>query len=87
MEHAVLVCVPNASLSSSVAPCTDVDGVASSPALVKSYLMTPDQGSIFEEGFSYESAAAFWFLAFSSTILLWVIAKGAGTVLNMIKRA
>lgn len=90
MEHVVLVCVPDAALTESVAPCGTVNGVVSSPSLVTSYLLTPDQGSFFEslnQPFDYTAAAGFWGAAFTGTLLLWGIAKSAGMVLSFIKQA
>lgn len=90
MEHAVLVCVPDAALSSSVAPCGPINGVSSSPALVKSYLMTADQGAFFEtldQPFDYTAAAGFWSVGFIGTLTLWAIAKASGSVLTFIRQA
>jgi flavin reductase (DIM6/NTAB) family NADH-FMN oxidoreductase RutF len=89
MEHTVYTCDPDGSLSSSVSPCYDVNGVHSAPSLVSGYLLTPVQGSSFEvmdQPFDYATASGFWMLSFTSVILLWAVSKSAGTVLNFIRR-
>ena len=38
------------------------------------------------EPFDYEQAATLWGFAFSSVLMCWFVARGAGTILGLIRR-
>lgn len=38
------------------------------------------------EPFDYSQAATFWSFAFSSVLLCWFVARGAGTILGLIRK-
>lgn len=73
-----------------VAPCgTDGSGVAYRPVVVQAYTIDPSRASEFEamaEPFDYVQAGVLWSFAFTSVLLCWFVARGAGTLLGLIRR-
>lgn len=87
-ETAVLICQPDAGLGASTAPCVDVNGVHSAPALLESYTLTPEQGAFFESinsEFDYGLAAQFFAYAFMSVVGLWLFCKLLGTMMQTLR--
>lgn len=51
-------------------------------------LLTPAEFSSMPASFVFDSeqALTFWSFAFGTTLFFWLVARGAGAVLNMIRR-
>ena len=75
----LIVCMDS---SEPAAPCP----AGQAPVPVQSYTLEPSAGSYFEQAlgaFDYESAAAFWSVAFVFTISLYLGTRLIGSVVNM----
>lgn len=77
-----------------MATCAVLDAngfvVASQETTCTTYLLlTPSEFATVQAAaapFDYTNAFAFWSFAFGTTLLFWLTARGAGAVLNMIRR-
>ncbi|HID7945546.1 TPA: hypothetical protein ACXIEZ_006600 [Pseudomonas aeruginosa] len=77
-----------------MATCAALDAngyvVASQETTCTAYLLlTPSEFAAVEAAaapFDYTQAFAFWSFAFGTMLLFWLTARGAGAVLNMIRR-
>lgn len=75
-----------------VCAALDANGfvVATEETICTAYLLlTPSEFAAVHAAaapFDYTNAFAFWSFAFGTTLLFWLTARGAGAVLNMIRR-
>jgi len=72
-----VTCVPGAAGASSVAPCSDVDGVPHVVALVEVAGVGPIDFSQANQLFAY---------GFGSVLMFWLVGVCIGSVLSAIKR-
>lgn len=85
----VVVCVARApSATASVAPCTTVAGVRYQPSVVSAYLVDPANASLFDlatEPLDVASVGAVWSVGFSFVVLCFLVGRGLGSVLTLIR--
>lgn len=84
----VIVCVPVTS-GASVAPCSTVGGVKQKPVMQIAYLIDPASADFFDmavEPLSSADAAAVFGVAFTMILLCFMVARGIGTILDMIRK-
>nr|WP_240493548.1 hypothetical protein [Pandoraea sp. ISTKB] len=93
-ERVVLICSPVASTSQAngidVQICPPVGGQYFHLETQQAYLLAPSSAQYIDsiaQPFDYASAAGFWGVAFTTVISLWLTAKGAGAVVNFVRRA
>lgn len=89
MIQSVVVCVARApSASASVAPCTTVAGVRYQPSVVSAYLVDPANASLFDlavEPLDVASVGAVWSVGFSFVVFCFLVGRGIGSVLTLIR--
>lgn len=81
--QSILVCQATAD-NSTVTPCS----AGTAPVVMQAYVIDPANSGYFDAvaaPFDYTAATSFWFLAFSSMIILWAAAKGSGAILNFLR--
>lgn len=86
----LVVCVPvqEPTGPEQQAVCPVVNGQNFAPANVQAYVIEPSQAASLEAQyapFDYGKAAEIYAFAFTSVVLLWFTAKGAGAIINMVK--
>lgn len=84
----VIVCVPVSS-GASVAPCTGVGGVKHKPVMQIAYVIDTASADFFDmavEPLSSSDAAEVFGVAFTMVLLCFVVARGIGTILGMIRK-
>lgn len=86
----VVVCVPRSqTANTSVSPCSTLGGVKYQPAVMSAYLVDPSQASTFDlsaEQLDPASVAQVWMTGFSIVVLFFLIGRGVGSVLSLIRR-
>ncbi len=68
---------------------TDANGNALYLSTMQAYVVDPSSASLLEasaQPFDYVQAAAFWGLAFTTIISLWLVSHGAGAIVNFLRR-
>lgn len=78
----ILVCAPS---SVEQAPCPSGQAVV----LIQGYVLDASQQSMYEavvSPFDYVLAAGIWAFSFTFVIGLFLVARSAGTILNLIRR-
>lgn len=90
MIQNVVVCVPRAATAlSSVAPCATVDNVRYQPSVVSAYVIDPSQASLFDmatQPLDVASVGAVWSVGFSFVLLCFLVGRGLGSVLSLIRK-
>jgi hypothetical protein len=84
----IIVCVP-ATGTVSVAPCVTLGGVKQKPVMQIAYVIDPASADLFDaavESLDPADVAMVWSAGFSFVVLFFLIARGAGTVLNLIRK-
>jgi hypothetical protein len=84
----VIVCVPVTS-GSTAAPCQTVAGVRYRPAMKSVYVIDPANSVFLDmaiEPLDRASVAAVFTLSFSFVVLFFLLGRGVGVVLNLIRR-
>ena len=86
----VLICQPRQDGGPAIAPCgQDTGGISYQPQMLRGYVIDPaNAGSLdaIAEPFDYAQAATLWSAGFSSVLLCWFVARGAGTILGLIRK-
>lgn len=83
----ILICTKNASLGSSVSPCTDIGGVPSEPTIHEKYILFAASDTYFEgieQPFDYSLASQLFVFGFTSLILLWWVGIVSGRIIKAI---
>lgn len=81
----VLTCTPSANKWLTQAPCPSGHSIT----VTQTYLLDPSQQTSYETlsaPFDYAYASGVWGLGFSSVVVLYLVARSAGTILDFIKR-
>lgn len=68
------------------APCP----AGSTVSVVQAYLITPSEAAKFDlmaEPFDAATAGAYFGFAFASTVFVWLLALGAGSIIKMVRQA
>ncbi|MEB0137644.1 MULTISPECIES: hypothetical protein [unclassified Undibacterium] len=84
----VIICVPVTS-GASVAPCSSVGGVKQKPVMQIAYVIDPASANYFDmalEPLDPASVATVFSVGFSFVLLFFLVARGAGVVLNLIRK-
>jgi hypothetical protein len=85
----VVTCIPKSPQNgNSTSPCLDVGTTKMVPAMVQSYLIDPSSSSAIDAAttpFDYTVATAFWTLAFTFVVGLYLFSKKIGILLNFIR--
>lgn len=84
----IIVCVPTQT-GPSVAPCATLSGVKQKPVMQIAYVIDPASADLFDaavEPLDPADVAMVWSAGFSFVLLFFLIARGAGTVLNLIRK-
>lgn len=84
----VIVCVP-ASTGASTAPCTTLNGVKHKPVMQSAYLIAPSSAGLLDialEPIEKSSVSAVFSAAFSLVLFFFLVARGIGLVLNLIRK-
>jgi hypothetical protein len=85
----ILVCQPRQDGGLAVAPCGTDASTNYQPQVMRAYVVDPaNAGSLdtIAEPFDYAQAATLWSFGFTSVLLCWFVARGAGTLLGLIRR-
>ncbi|MFZ2973285.1 MAG: hypothetical protein WA049_11645 [Ferribacterium limneticum] len=83
--QSVLTCTTSANKWLTQAPCPSGHSIT----VTQAYLLDPSQKAIYETlsaPFDYAYASGVWGLGFSSVVVLYLVARSAGTILDFIKR-
>ena len=83
--YSVLTCSPSANRWITQSPCP----TGFSITVTQAYLLDPSQQNSFDAAlapFDYSYAAGVWGLGFSSVVVLYLVSRSAGTILDFIKR-
>jgi hypothetical protein len=91
--QAVLVCVP-ASSGDSISTvdqqvCPPVNGQNFHLQSQSAYVLSPDSAGYIDsiaQPFDYTQAAGFWGFAFTTVLVLWLVARSAGSVISVVRR-
>jgi hypothetical protein len=84
----VPVCQP-VSTGATVAPCQTVSGIKYRPAMMSVYVIDPSNSNFFDmalEPLDTASVATVFSLAFSFVLLCFLMGRGVGVVLSLIRR-
>lgn len=86
----IIVCIPKASQrGNSVAPCVNFGSVKTQPSMAEAYVIDPASANFFDmalEPINASSAAAVFSAGFSVVMLCFLVGRGFGEVLNLIRR-
>jgi hypothetical protein len=89
----VLVCVAVMSADQTTGVdqqvCPPVNGQYFNLQSQKAYVLAPESAGYIDsiaQPFDYATAASFWGVAFTTVIALWLVAFGAGSVINIVRR-
>lgn len=81
----IIVCGPSAD-GSTTTPCA----TGQAPQVTQAYVLAPDSASFIDQAaapFDYAVAAVFWTSSFVLTIWLYVLPRGIGEIVRMVRRA
>lgn len=84
----VIVCVP-ATTGATAAPCQTVAGVRYRPAMKSVYVIDPANSAFLDmviEPLDSASVVAVFTLAFSTVVFCFLLGRGVGVVLSLIRR-
>ncbi|CAN5874094.1 hypothetical protein BH11PSE12_BH11PSE12_20660 [soil metagenome] len=84
----VIACVPVTS-GPSVAPCATISGVKQKPVMQIAYVINPASADFFDmavEPLNSIDAAKVFGVAFTMVLLCFMVARGIGTILDMIRK-
>lgn len=85
----ILVCKPRADGGPAISPCGSDSNVSYQPEVIRAYLVDQSNVSLIDhiaEPFDYGQATALWSFGFTSVLLCWFVARGAGTLLGLIRK-
>lgn len=83
--QSVLTCSPSAIKWITQSPCPSGYSIT----VTQAYLLDPSQKASFDAitaPFDYAYASGVWGLGFSSVVVLYLVSRSAGTILDFIKR-
>ena len=84
----VIVCIPVTS-GASIAPCSMVGGVKQKPVMQTAYVIDPASATFFDmavEPLNTASVATVFSVGFSFVLLCFLVARGIGVVLDLIRK-
>jgi hypothetical protein len=84
----IIVCVPTTG-TASVAPCATLSGVKQKPVMQIAYIIDPASADLFDgavQPLDPADVLMVWSIGFSFVLLCFLVSRGVGTVLNLIRK-
>ena len=86
----IVICIPSTPVTAfSKAPCDVVATKGWTPSVVNGYVIDASAASAIDSiagPVDYASLGGLWGFSFTSTLILWMLAKKAGIVVNAVRR-
>jgi hypothetical protein len=89
----ILVCSPTSTTEQPTVVdqqvCPPIGGQSFHLQQQQAYVLAPESAGYIDsiaQPFDYDMAAGFWGLAFTTVLILWFVAFGAGSVINLVRR-
>ena len=84
----VVTCIANGTVGNSVLPCATVGTTRYIPKVVTGYLIDSTASNAIDSvtgPVDYASLGGLWGFSFTSTLILWMLAKKAGIVVQAVR--